>query len=72
MLGVYFTTTQGIQYFEATFSIADSSYGSTFFYRYRVSETSCCWGTVFLLVCRMWLSSGMFRHNHYFGLVAAI
>jgi cytochrome c oxidase subunit 3 len=31
ILGGYFTILQGVEYYEASFSFADSAYGSTFF-----------------------------------------
>jgi cytochrome c oxidase subunit 3 len=30
-LGLIFTALQGLEYFEASFTIADSAYGTTFF-----------------------------------------
>ena len=33
ILGIYFTMLQGLEYFEASFTFADSIYGSTFLLR---------------------------------------
>ncbi|KAJ9591688.1 hypothetical protein L9F63_001775, partial [Diploptera punctata] len=40
-LGLYFTALQAFEYLEAPFTIADSVYGSTFFYSHRLSWPPC-------------------------------
>ena len=71
-LGIYFTLFQAIEYFEATFSIADSAYGSTFFIATGFHGLHVIVGTLFLLVCLVRLNSGFLRRFHHFGLVGAI
>lgn len=72
LLGLYFTALQGIEYFEASFSISDASYGSTFFIATGFHGLHVIVGTLFLLVCSARLYSGLLRDTHHFGLVAAI
>jgi len=71
LLGIYFTALQGIEYWEASFSISDSVYGSTFFLATGFHGFHVLIGTTFLTVC-------FFRHNgchfsmgHHFGFEAA-
>ena len=40
LLGLYFTALQAYEYFEASFTIEDSAYGSTFFCSNRISRTT--------------------------------
>ena len=49
LLGAYFTILQGAEYLEASFTFADSVYGSTFFFSYWVSWPSCVGGDCFLI-----------------------
>lgn len=72
LLGLYFTRLQGIEYYEATFSISDSAYGSTFFIATGFHGLHVIVGTLFLLVRSIRLNQGSFRKRHHFGLVAAI
>merc|ERR1712226_695569 len=50
-LGLYFTVLQAIEYIEASFSIADSVYGSTFFIATGFHGLHVIVGTLFLIVC---------------------
>nr|YP_010974608.1 cytochrome c oxidase subunit III [Pomacea aulanieri]WNR57061.1 cytochrome c oxidase subunit 3 [Pomacea aulanieri] len=70
-LGVYFTFLQAGEYFEASFSIADSVYGSTFFVATGFHGLHVLIGSSFLLVClmRVWLQH--FSVGHHFGFEAA-
>nr|ASM82662.1 cytochrome c oxidase subunit III [Paratimomenus flavocapitatus] len=70
-LGVYFTVLQAYEYFEASFTIADSVYGSTFYIATGFHGLHVLVGTIFLFVClvRIWffhLSEG-----HHYGFEAA-
>lgn len=51
VLGVYFTILQGLEYWQANFSINDSSYGSTFFISTGFHGIHVLIGTSFLLIC---------------------
>ena len=70
-LGVYFTCLQAIEYYEASFSIADSIYGTTFFIATGFHGLHVIVGTLFLTVCYLRILKGRFRINHHFGFEAA-
>ena len=71
-LGVYFTFLQALEYIEASFSIADSVYGSTFFVATGFHGLHVIIGTLFLLVGLARHQKGYFSSAHHFGLEAAI
>ena len=50
-LGVYFTFLQGIEYYEASFTIADGAYGSSFFVATGFHGLHVLIGRTFLMVC---------------------
>ena len=50
MLGIYFTALQAYEYLEASFTIADSVYGSTFFIATGFHGLHVISGTTFLLL----------------------
>ena len=70
-LGAYFTVLQGAEYLEASFTFADSVYGSTFFLATGFHGLHVLIGTAFLTVCLKRLQSFNFRHSHHFGFEAA-
>lgn len=70
-LGVYFTALQAFEYIEASFSIADSVYGSTFFVATGFHGLHVLIGTTFLLVCFFRLAKAHFSPDHHFGFEAA-
>ena len=71
ILGIYFTFLLGLEYYEASFSIADGAYGSTFFVATGFHGLLVLIGRTFLLVClvRVWLQH--FSVGHHFGFEAA-
>jgi cytochrome c oxidase subunit 3 len=71
LLGVYFTSLQALEYYEASFSIADSVYGSTFFVATGFHGIHVLVGTAFLTVCIVRLMKGELRDGHHFGFEAA-
>nr|YP_009343063.1 cytochrome c oxidase subunit 3 [Pacifastacus leniusculus]APS87290.1 cytochrome c oxidase subunit 3 [Pacifastacus leniusculus]QNV11895.1 cytochrome c oxidase subunit III [Pacifastacus leniusculus] len=71
LLGVYFTSLQGFEYIEASFSIADSVYGSTFFVATGFHGLHVIIGSLFLSVCLYRLYKCHFSSNHHFGFEAA-
>jgi cytochrome c oxidase subunit 3 len=71
ILGVYFTSLQYYEYLEASFSIADSIYGSTFFIATGFHGLHVIIGTIFLLVCLIRHLKNHFNSNHHFGFEAA-
>nr|YP_009112536.1 cytochrome c oxidase subunit III [Paranephrops planifrons]CEK40186.1 cytochrome c oxidase subunit 3 [Paranephrops planifrons] len=71
ILGFYFTSLQAYEYLEASFSIADSIYGSTFFVATGFHGLHVIIGTSFLSVCFFRLSKCHFSTDHHFGFEAA-
>ncbi|YP_010133300.1 cytochrome c oxidase subunit III (mitochondrion) [Lepeophtheirus salmonis] len=71
LLGGYFTCLQGVEYFEASFSISDSVYGSTFFLLTGFHGLHVLVGATFLGVCYFRMLSGHFGNSHHFGFEAA-
>nr|YP_006576234.1 cytochrome c oxidase subunit III [Sphaerotheriidae sp. HYS-2012]AFH54816.1 cytochrome c oxidase subunit III [Sphaerotheriidae sp. HYS-2012] len=71
ILGLYFTCLQAFEYYEASFSISDSSYGSTFFVATGFHGIHVIIGTSFLTVCFLRHMMHHFSSNHHFGFEAA-
>nr|UFZ13390.1 cytochrome c oxidase subunit III [Madachauliodes sp.] len=71
ILGIYFTTLQAYEYYEAPFSIADAVYGSTFFIATGFHGLHVIIGTNFLLICLIRQIFSHFSLNHHFGFEAA-
>ena len=71
LLGIYFTGLQALEYLEASFSIADRVYGSTFFIATGFHGLHVIVGTTFLIVCFLRLFIGHFSASHHFGFEAA-
>nr|ARH54837.1 cytochrome c oxidase subunit 3 [Tropiphorus elevatus] len=71
ILGLYFTLLQMYEYMEATFTIADSVYGSTFFMTTGLHGLHVIIGSSFLFVCFMRLFYNHFSNSHHFGFEAA-
>lgn len=71
ILGIYFTFLQAGEYAEASFSIADRVYGSTFFVATGFHGAHVLIGSTFLLVCLNRAISHHFSTNHHFGFEAA-
>nr|QII41355.1 cytochrome c oxidase subunit III [Oreta fuscopurpurea] len=70
-LGIYFTILQAYEYIEASFTIADSVYGSTFFMATGFHGLHVMIGTIFLAVCLFRHLNNHFSKNHHFGFEAA-
>lgn len=71
ILGIYFTCLQAIEYYEASFRIADSVYGATFYIATGFHGLHVIIGTTFLAVCDWRHLKGHFRPAHHFGFEAA-
>lgn len=71
ILGIYFSILQGYEYFEASFTIADSIYGSTFFIATGFHGLHVLIGTSFLLICLIRHINFHFSRTHHFGFEAA-
>nr|YP_010310795.1 cytochrome c oxidase subunit III [Periclimenes brevicarpalis]UMY76333.1 cytochrome c oxidase subunit 3 [Periclimenes brevicarpalis] len=70
ILGVYFTILQALEYVEATFTIADSVYGSTFFVATGFHGLHVIIGSLFLMVSLLRLKMNHFSSTHHFGFEA--
>lgn len=71
ILGFYFTCLQSLEYWEASFSIADSAYGRTFFVATGFHGLHVIIGTTFLIVCFIRHKINLFSEKHHFGFEAA-
>nr|AMQ99558.1 cytochrome c oxidase subunit III [Polyphaga plancyi] len=71
ILGLYFTLLQAYEYIEASFTIADSIYGSTFFVATGFHGLHVIIGTTFLIMCLLRHLVMHFSSNHHFGFEAA-
>ncbi|WP_337239742.1 cytochrome c oxidase subunit 3, partial [Vibrio cholerae] len=69
-LGIYFTILQAYEYIEASFTIADSVYGSTFFLTTGFRGLHVIIGTIFLIICLIRHLNNHFSNNHHFGFEA--
>nr|UGS80521.1 cytochrome c oxidase subunit III [Prolachesilla sp. PrspLA] len=70
-LGLYFTILQGYEYMEASFSMADSIYGSTFFMATGFHGIHVIIGTIFIMMSLARQLTSHFSKNHHFGFEAA-
>ena len=67
ILGIAFTSFQAIEYSEAGFSYAGSTYGSAFFMATGFHGAHVIIGTLFLIVCLMRLMAGGMKPNKHLG-----
>jgi len=70
-LAVFFTFLQAFEYIEASFSISDSVYGSTFFLATGFHGFHVIIGTIFIAVTTIRLIRHHFTREHHFGFEAA-
>nr|WPN89770.1 cytochrome c oxidase subunit III [Sinoscolia sp. 1 GYN-2023a] len=71
ILGILFSFLQGYEYMEATFTMADSIYGSTFFMATGFHGIHVMIGTTFLLINFIRLMNNHFSMFHHLGFEAA-
>lgn len=72
VLGIIFTALQGLEYYEAPFTIADSVYGSVFFVATGFHGLHVLIGTTFLIVCFFRILKHHFTKHHHNGFEASI
>lgn len=72
LLGLWFTSLQAYEYWEAPFAIADRVYGRTFFVATGFHGLHVIIGTTFLAVCLARLGKAHFSKNHHVGYECAI
>jgi heme/copper-type cytochrome/quinol oxidase subunit 3 len=71
LLALIFTALQGLEYYEAPFTIADGVYGTTFYIATGFHGLHVIIGTIFLTVCLLRLIKYHFTKHHHFGFEAA-
>ena len=71
LLGGYFTCLQGLEYFEAKFTLRDRVFGAAFFIATGFHGLHVIVGSLFLRVSRLRIAKGKLRAQHHFGLEAA-
>lgn len=71
-LGIIFTLCQIYEYFETSFTIADSVFGSIFFLTTGFHGLHVIIGTIFLIICLIRIYINHFSKIHHFGYEAAI
>lgn len=71
VLGLYFSILQLFEYIEASFTIADSVYGSTFFIATGFHGLHVIIGTLFILISCVRHFTIQFSRTHHFGFEAA-
>lgn len=71
-LGGYFTILQAMEYLEASFRIADSCFGSTFFVATGFHGLHVIVGSSFLVICLLRGILGQFNSTHHFGYEASV
>lgn len=71
ILGIYFTLLQLFEYYESSFTIRDSIYGSVFFIATGFHGVHVIIGTLFLFICLIRLKNLHFSPLHHIGFEAA-
>nr|YP_009995511.1 cytochrome c oxidase subunit III [Ochthebius viridis]QNP09966.1 cytochrome c oxidase subunit 3 [Ochthebius viridis] len=71
ILGIYFTMLQAYEYIEASFTISDAVYGSSFFMATGFHGIHVIIGTTFLMICYFRHLNNHFSSIHHFGFEAA-
>ena len=72
ILGLIFTGLQALEYYETTFTIADSVYGTTFFVATGFHGLHVIIGTLFLLVSLIRIINHQLTRHHHNGYEASI
>ena len=72
VLGLIFTILQGVEYYEASFTIADSVYGSTFYVATGFHGLHVIIGTTFLIVSLVRIIDHHLTKHHHNGYEASI
>ena len=72
ILGIIFTALQGMEYYEAPFTIADSVYGSTFYVATGFHGLHVIIGTTFLIVSLVRIVEHQLTKHHHNGYEASI
>jgi cytochrome c oxidase subunit 3 len=70
-LGLFFSSLQALEYYEATFGFKDGIYSSTFYMATGFHGFHVIVGTIFLAVCLFRAMKGHFTPEQHFGFEAA-
>jgi len=71
LLGVYFLVIQYLEYSEASFTIADGIYGTTFYLCTGFHGFHVIVGTIYLFYVMIMIIRGIMLYNHHFAFEAA-
>ena len=71
LLGVYFLIIQYLEYTEASFTIADGIYGTTFYLCTGFHGFHVIVGTIYLFYVMIIIIRGIILYNHHFAFEAA-
>lgn len=71
ILAIFFTGLQGMEYYEAPFTIASSVYGAIFFIATGFHGLHVIVGTIYLFVCFLRYLAGHFSERHHVGFEGA-
>lgn len=71
ILGVYFSILQGVEYYEAPFTMADSVYGSLFFIRTGFHGLHVIIGTIFIMISIIRVIKLHMSNTHHIGFEAS-
>ena len=72
LFAVLFTALQGLEYYQAPFTIADGAYGSTFFFATGFHGLHVIIGTLFILVAFFRILSYHLTDMHHLGFESSI
>lgn len=72
LLGIIFTALQAMEYFETSYSIADSVFGSSFFVATGFHGLHVIIGTLFLIVSLIRVVNHQLTKHHHAGFEASI
>jgi len=72
VLAIIFTGLQGLEYYEAPFTIADGAYGSTFFFATGFHGLHVIIGTLFIAVAFFRILSYQLTDHHHLGFESSI
>jgi len=67
ILGIYFLSLQGIEYYAAAFSISSGAFGRIFFFGTGFHGLHVCLGAIILIVRAIRIRRRLIRSQHHFG-----
>jgi len=67
ILGFYFLSLQGVEYYAASFMLSSGAFGRVFFFGTGFHGLHVCLGAIMLAVRASRLASNIIRGQHHFG-----